>query len=87
MNQTTPTALHAHPLRIIDIGKTIAARHQVPLALIRSKDSRHRIVAARHAYWVALVDAGLSYSRCGQVTGGHHHTTVLYGVQKLRAAA
>jgi chromosomal replication initiation ATPase DnaA len=72
-------------LRLIDIGKTIAARHRVPLDTIRSKTKLRQVVRARQEYWVALQDAGLSLTRAGQITGGHDHTTVLYGVRQHRA--
>ena len=84
---TAPRPAAAPHLRLIDIGKTIAARHRVPLDTIRSKTKLRSVVRARQEYWVALQDAGLSLARAGQITGGHDHTTVLYGVRQHRARA
>lgn len=65
----------------------VADCYGIPAAWIRQRDNTKMTVAARHMVMFLLVECGgLSTTAVGRVLGGFHHTTVLHGLEKMRAA-
>lgn len=67
-----------------DICVRIAHKHRVSYAQVLGQSKKREVVRARQEFWVELL-FGLGYSlpKAGRVTGGHDHTTVLYGVRRF----
>ena len=67
-----------------DICVRIAHKHGVSYAQVLGQSKKREVVRARQEFWLELV-LGLGYSlpKAGRVTGGHDHTTVLYGIRKF----
>lgn len=50
---------------------------------LRSKSNRICIVRPRQVAMAALRSLGMSYPMIGKALGGKHHTTALYGVERV----
>lgn len=80
----TPALGHVRPS--MDICTRIAAKHGLSYRQILRQGKHKEVVRARQEFWLELV-LGLGYSlpKAGRATGGHDHTTVLYGIRRFAA--
>lgn len=77
-----PTLGHVRPS--MDICTRIAAKHGLSYRQILRQGKHKEVVRARREYWMELVMVlGYSLPKAGRATGGHDHTTVLYGIRQL----
>jgi len=51
---------------------------------LRKADKRRNVVCARFVAMYLLAQSGASTPRIGRLLGGLHHTSVLYGVNRVR---
>lgn len=65
--------------------RSVASEFGVSVEAMRGPSRRRPIPLARHvAAWIMRRE-GVSLHRSGALLGGRHHTTVLYGVQRVDA--
>lgn len=68
-----------------DLAKGIATDHRVTEEEMLEDDRRAMPTHARHALWAALVDDNAMTLTYVADLFGMHHTTILYGVRRIRA--
>lgn len=70
-----------------EIEAFVAEHFGVPLHKITGHGRTTDVIDARHiAMWMIREVNGMSYPQIGERFGGRDHTTVMYGVQKVRHA-